>query len=297
MIIQKSNPIFFIALITCICFLSFIGCESRGALTQDNPIDSSTRYNYSWTAEYTAKEMLVNRIATNQGYQRISLEKNTFPDWLRHLPLKPGRPEVMLFNQQPKQNQTAHVAVIRIDTGKEDLQQCADAVIRLKAEYHYAKGEDNQIHFKFTSGDNARFSKWIEGYRPSINGTIVTWDKSAPEERSYKNFRAYLKKVFMYAGTSSLSKELQSVPLIEMQPGDVFIQGGFPGHAVLVVDMSINPQTGEKQFLLAQSYMPAQDIHVLNNPLSTTPWYPLSFGNQLSTPEWEFQVTDLKRFR
>ena len=51
-----------------------------------------------------------------------------------------------------------------------------------------------------------------------------------------------------------------------MQIGDVLIQGGSPGHAVIVVDMAENPATGEKLYLLAQSYMPAQDIQSAGEP-------------------------------
>ena len=66
-------------------------------------------------------------------------------------------------------------------------------------------------------------------------------------------------------GTASLSKQLKTkIDLKEVEPGDVLIRGGFPGHAVIIMDVGTN-NAGNKIFLLAQSYMPAQDIHVLNN--------------------------------
>ncbi len=43
--------------------------------------------------------------------------------------------------------------------------------------------------------------------------------------------------VFAYAGTLSLYEELESVPIKDMDIGDIFVQGGSPGHAVIVVDM------------------------------------------------------------
>jgi hypothetical protein len=109
-----------------------------------------------------------------------------------------------------------------------------------------------------------------------------------------------LRNVFTYAGSQSLSRELAAVKEpAQMAIGDVFIRGGSPGHAVLVVDMAEKPATGEKVFLLAQSYMPAQDIHVLKNPRGAplSPWYPVRFGDTLRTPEWEFKSTELKRFK
>jgi hypothetical protein len=89
----------------------------------------------------------------------------SFEDWLRHLPLKKGKPPVYLYNGRLKENQSAHYAVIDIDVGNSDLQQCADALIRLRAEYLYSIGDFSSIHFKFTSGHNAEYSRWREGYR------------------------------------------------------------------------------------------------------------------------------------
>lgn len=92
-----------------------------------------------------------------------------------------------------------------------------------------------------------------------------------------------------------------SVPYTSLQPGDVFIKGGSPGHAVIVVDVAIYTQIGKKVFLLAQSYMPAQQIHILVNPANRglSPWYELSDNDEgkLYTPEWVFEKKDLKRFK
>ena len=79
-------------------------------------------------------------------------------------------------------------------------------------------------------------------------------------------------------------------PVTSMQIGDVLIQGGSPGHAVIVVDMAENPATGEKLYLLAQSYMPAQDIQwrrksVIN--LSDAP----SKGEGYFDSEWDLSAT------
>jgi hypothetical protein len=88
-----------------------------------------------------------------------------------------------------------------------------------------------------------------------------------------------------------------SINLSDMEAGDVFIQGGSPGHAVIVIDLAVN-DSGEKIFLLSQSYMPAQEIHLLKNPVDTgiSPWYKTDFGDILETPEWKFKSTHLKRF-
>jgi hypothetical protein len=254
---------------------------------------------YPWVEQYDSTNSLCRRIPVPEGYVRIASPPNSFAHWLQYLPLKPAKPDVFLYNGIEKGNQKAHFAVVDIDVGKTDLQQCADAVIRLRAEYLYSLQKYVDIHFNFTSGDRINFTSWIQGYRPIVKDEAVIWVQSGNKGASYKKFRDYLTRVFMYAGSMSLSEELQPVADIrEVQIGDVFIQGGFPGHAVIVVDLVENPQSRQNLFLLAQSFMPAQDIHILINPDDDelNPWYSIEFGDTLATPEWTFIKGDLKRF-
>jgi hypothetical protein len=233
------------------------------------------------------------------GFERVPTPTGSFANWLRHLPLKPGKPPIYLYDGHKKSNQSAHHAVIDMDVGHQDLQQCADAIIRLRAEHLYSKGHYSAIHFNFTSGDEASYKKWLNGYRPLVKGNQVKWRKKRGYDKSHQTFRKYTNTVFMYAGSYSLSQELKSIKNInQMEIGDIFIQGGFPGHAVIVVDMAIHQMTDKKLFLLAQSYMPAQDVHILVNPNNETlsPWYELDFGKRLITPEWVFNHQQLKRF-
>ena len=242
---------------------------------------------------------IAGRISPPRGHEFRPTEPGSFEEWLTQLPLKPGRPSVLLHDGREKLNQDAHHAVIDLDVGDRDLQQCADAIIRLRAEYLWAAGRYADIHFNFTSGDRADYNRWREGYRPLVVGNNVRWRKSAAEDDSYESFRDYLTTVFRYAGTHSLSQELSPVAdPAQMKIGDVFIRGGFPGHAVIVVNMAENRDTHQRVFLLAQSYMPAQDIHVLRNPTDPdlSPWYPLGFGDHLRTPEYGFRKDELRRF-
>lgn len=73
--------------------------------------------------------------------------------------------------------------------------------------------------------------------------------------------------------------------------------GGSPGHAVIIVDMAINDDD-EKIFILAQSYMPAQQTQILINPMDENMgvWYSLKEKEKLLTPEWTFELDELKRF-
>ena len=240
----------------------------------------------------------VKSIETPAGYKRIAVQNESFAIWLQNLPLKPCDTAVLLFDGTLKSNQSAHFRVIDMDVERGDLQQCADAIIRLHAEFLYSTHNYNSIHFNFTSGDTARFTDWIQGIRPVVTGNSVNWANKAELDSSYNNFRKYLRVVMIYAGTLSLSKELTKIENInEMQIGDIFIQGGSPGHAVIVIDMAVNPESGGKVFLLAQSYMPAQDVHILKSFDDTNPWYRLDNDEMLRTPEWTFKKDDLYRFR
>lgn len=252
---------------------------------------------YAWPQPGTSGGTLAERIAPPPGFRRAPAPPGSFAAWLRGLPLHPGRPQVRLFDNRLKGNQEAHHAVVRLDVGTRDLQQCADAVMRLRAEFLRDRGCDQDIAFRFTSGHRAAWTDWRRGLRPRIAGNQVTWRSAAAEDGSYQSFRRYLDTVFTYAGSASLSRELEKVgDPARLAAGDVFIQGGFPGHAVLVADVAEDSQ-GRRAFLLLQSYMPAQEVHVLRNPGSpSSPWYVARSSGVLETPEWSFRFEDLRRF-
>ena len=247
-------------------------------------------------------DQLMQRIAPPLGFERREVSHDSFAYWLRRLPLKPPGSAVYLYNGRPKSNQRVHRAVVDIDVGSRDLQQCADAVMRLRAEYLYSRGRFSDIHFNFTGGTRVPFSRWSRGERPRVKGRHVSWRRGARRGRDRQNFKRYMRMIYSYAGTYSLSRELEPVKRQDLRGGDIFIKGGFPGPAVLVADVVEHKKTGERRFLLIQSFMPAQDMHVLKNPSSffASPWYKLPAsrpsGSQLATPEWTFAWTALKRF-
>lgn len=237
-----------------------------------------------------------DRILVPKGFERVEVKEGSFAHYLRNLPLKPHGSKVRYFDGRIKKKDV-YDAVVDVDVGDRDLQQCADAVIRLRAEYWYSLGQYDKIHYNFTNGFRTDYTKWMQGYRITVNGNEASWVKRAEYSNDYATFRKYLDIVYAYAGTISLAQELKQVSVHEAQIGDVFIQAS-PGHCVIVVDMAENKETGEKLFILAQSYMPAQDIQILKNPKNEkiSPWYSLNFEDTLVTPEWIFSKNDLKRF-
>jgi Domain of unknown function (4846) len=249
---------------------------------------------YLWLGDLSGFESIAERISPPAGYQRLPVAESSVAAWWRGLPLRERGSKARLFDGRDKANQDGVFAVLEIDVGSRDLQQCADAVIRLRAEYQLWAGCANEIAFAFTSGDRARWSDWYAGRRPVVSGNRVSWVQQTDPDASYASFRKFLDSVFTYAGSHSLARELRPVhDPTAVLPGDVFIQGGFPGHAVMVADVAENAR-GDRVFLLIQSYMPAQDVHVLANPGGRdSPSLP---SGRLVTPEWTFRYTDLRRF-
>ncbi len=252
---------------------------------------------YPWprAKSEAAAVTLAARIPPPEGFVRRSAPPSSFAAWLRGLPLKPSGEPVRFFNGVVKPRDV-HLAVVDIDVGSRDLQQCADAIMRLRAEWLFANGRQREIGFNYTGGGRVSFARWSNGERPSNDGK--TWRRSSKPDAGYAGFRRYMDNVFAFAGTYSLERELKSVAAADLAIGDVFIRGGFPGHAVLVADLVENPATGERRFLLLQSFMPAQSIHVLKNPTAAdaSPWYPATWSGPLVTPEWTFPENSLKRW-
>ena len=75
-----------------------------------------------------------------------------------------------LFDGREKSYQGGAFAVIDIDVGSTDLQQCAEAVIRLRAGYLLQAGCADRIAFDFTSGYRVYWSDWRAGHRPVVSG-------------------------------------------------------------------------------------------------------------------------------
>lgn len=209
------------------------------------------------------------------GYNRIKKEAHSFAGWLSAVQLKKNT-TVYRYDGIPKTNQAAQFAVLDISVGNRDLQQCADAVMRLRAEYLFSEKKYADILFVDNEGNRYQFKP--------------------PFTRA--NFDNYLQRVFGMCGSASLAKQLRSsVRMGDIQPGDVLIRGGFPGHAVLVMDVAENA-SGKKIYMIAQSYMPAQDIHLLKNPADEdlSPWYEVDDYDKIITPEYVFYRNELKRW-
>lgn len=239
---------------------------------------------------------IVGEIAPPNHFERVQ-GVSPFGKYLRQLKLKPQGSLVKYYNGSIKANNNVYEYVIDLEIGTRDLHQCADAVMRLRAEFLWENERYDEIHFNFTNGFRVDYKEWMKGRRMVVDGNKTYWNDRNQPSNQYKDFWKYMELIFAYAGTASLEKELSEVAIQEAEIGDVLIQGGCPGHAVIIVDRAIHAETGKEIFLLAQSYMPAQELQVLSNPFNRdlSPWYAFD-DEEIPTSEWSFNSSDLRSF-
>ncbi len=288
---MKRNKFYLLlTVIICIC----CGCKSKNMNTVtnkeaestivENSNDTKTNYNESKeesTEESAAKlsdfinpegNTLFTRFITPRGYKRVEAAEGSFAHFIGNYNLEPDGTPVYYFDKREKAG-NGHVAVFSMEVAEEDLQQCADSIMRIYAEYLYKIGEQDKISFTFVDGFVCDFKHWRQGYRVKFSNDKPYWEQSASPDSGEETFKKYLRIVFAYSSTLSMEKESRPVDISEIQVGDIFIKGGSPGHVVMVADICEN-EAGEKAFLLAQGFMPAQSFHIIKNPAhGEDPWY------------------------
>ena len=320
---------------------AFMGCQSQASSSPGKTAPSShTRargmLKKTWIALTTIHVpdsnayLTVGDIPVPEGYARIPKEANSFAAWLRTLPLKKDR-TVYLYNGEPKRDQEEQFAVLDISVNDpsvepgrperaaaaKDLQQCADAVMRLRAEYLYSRKDFAHIEFRSSQGTRFNFEEWLRGKRYRLRGGALVavggevggagqvggagevseaggmreeTGGMRGEAARRKAFGEFMEIVFTYCG--SLSLEQQLVPGVgpeKLQIGDVLVHGGSPGHAMMVIDMAVDRRTGRKIYLLVQGYLPACSIHIVRNLYENdlNPWYAAD-GKTVYTPGYTF---------
>jgi hypothetical protein len=224
------------------------------------------------------------------GFSRVPSASGDFAAFARALPLKESEAKVVDYSGRPLYDDGHHpniARVIDIDVGSRDLQQCADLVFRMNAEWRRTRG-DRAMAYPLASGQLLSYARYLEGERVVPSGSRVRLEVRAPKRAdSRAAFRAYLDDLFGWANTASLERASKSVALAEARPGDFFVMSGVPfGHAVLILDVARDGR-GQTALLLAQSYIPAQSVQVLR-PSRETAWFVLpNDAPEIVTPFWK----------
>lgn len=222
---------------------------------------------------------VLERFDAPLGYSRVSVSNRTFANYLRTLDLKPEGSLVQFYNGKSKPNNNVYVSVVDMPISDKNIQTSSDSVMRLISEYLFQQEQYDKIAFH-SGKEKLSFSDFANG------------------DFSRSKFDHYMDFVMEKVSTPSFCSDLKPVKLNEIKIGDIFVQNTMPnGHAVIVVDLVENIK-GEKLFLLAQGFHPAQEIQIIANPSreDISPWYPLKEG-ELLTPEWRFMTSDLMRFK
>lgn len=245
------------------------------------------------------KNTIKERFSPPENYVWTEEKSDSFGYFLENFKLKKYGSPVLKYDGTEIATQNLHEAIFDIDTGNKDLQQCADAIIRLRAEYLYKTKEFDEIKFHFTSGDLMTWNDYKNGVRAFVNGNSVNFRKTENYDDSYENFRKYLDLIFNYAGTISLNKETNLVlKTSDLKTGDFLITPGSPGHVVFIAGVCQNAN-GKKLFLLAEGFTPAQSIHLLKNPFDAkiSPWYELDVNAaETKTARYYFAPSNFRSF-
>jgi len=240
------------------------------------------------------------RIRVPEGYTKVPVIDGSFSAFISNFDLKDAAAKVINYDGKPYFYQAGHIGVLEIPVPKNGLQQCADALMRLRAEYLWQQNKQSDIGFNFTSGHYCSWTKYAQGYRPKINGNKVQFSKTATENFTKDNFYKYLNLIFTYSGTQSLFDELPKITSKkDLKIGDMLIYPGFPGHVMMIVDIAENEQ-GDRLFAFAQGNTPAQSVHIIKNTnTGLSPWYDIDFDHRvnLETPIYTFSSFDFVRFK
>lgn len=257
-----------------------------------------TAYPWHGDASITAlaaSDALGQRFSPPPGFTRAPVAEASFGAWLRALPLAaPGTP-VRSYEggvHLPADHRNI-AAVTTLDVGTRDLQQCADAIMRLHAEWLWHRGRAAEASYP-SGGGPIPWRRYLAGGYPALNGNSFVWKTRSARKDDHATYRAYLDVVFSWANTVALANKTKAVDRADARPGDFFVLAGSPGHAVLILDIAERAD-GRRVALLGQSFMPAQSFQVLRPSRSQT-WFSLDDDEGVDTPFWpRFPWSSLRR--
>ena len=243
------------------------------------------------------------RINPPMGYTRTFESEESFGTFMRKYPVRMAGAQVMRYDETAREDATA-AAVLDVSLGKKNHEGPAGAAARLYAEYFFSIQEFDEISFTIGRGFAFTFDKWRKGKKLYVKNNDISWVDGGEDSNGKDNFRAYLSTLFAYISMTTLKKDMQRIEDVDgtsIAVGDVFIGENAEGKeiAVMVADLCINDETGERMMLLVQGGSPAQQLHVVDNlyDASVAPWYSCEFDTTLKTPDVELDIEDRYRLK
>ena len=273
--------------------LVVIACKKQETIIENETNNSIELKTENIESINSKAYILKDRLLPLSGFTRVETPAHSWENYLQNLKLQDFGKPILKYDGSEISDQKHHVGILTYDIGTTDLQQCADALIRLRAEYLFKNEKYSDIHFRFTSGDNYSWETYSKGIRPIINGNSVRFSQngSSNQLNNYQELRKYLDIIYTYAGTISLARDLkEDNNKKELEIGDLIITPGSPGHVVMVVDKI--EKADQKRYALIEGYTPAQSIHILSE--NGNPWFDLKISENIPTPRYNFKNAVIK---
>ncbi|MCQ2959088.1 MAG: DUF4846 domain-containing protein [Bacteroidales bacterium] len=232
------------------------------------------------------------------SFYRRQSSNGTFEYYVQNLPLKPANYKTHFSNGEEKVFDV-QIGVLDLPQIKERYQQSSGYIIQIRSDYLYNSRLYGRIHYNFINGFVCSYAKWAAGFR--VNSSNNGWEHFEEQDYSRATYKKYMDVILQNTNCSTLAREMSKIKLADVKPGDVFIQNGHPGHAVLIVDVLYSEEEKAVKLVLAQGFSPAQDMEILKNfEDDECPWFTISVDSEddtmIRTPQWTFYVKDLRRF-
>jgi hypothetical protein len=260
---------------------------------------------YAWVADASRSrpepvDTVMHRFTRSlSGFRGFPAELGSFAEWLRLLPLAaPATPVRNHRGDIVVPGDDEHLAaVVAIDVGTEDVQQSADVILRLHAEWRWFRSDfrmlylsDNELELPLQPRQNG------EHLVDAADQSRESPDAAPQSKREYADFRRYLDRVFARSDAPALLAESVALPPQDLEPGAFFLNDRHPAEVLVVLDVATSP-TGQRRMLLAQALNPAQDLAVIR-PNRDTAWFAVHTDQPVRVPRAHpFAWKDLRRMK
>ncbi|MDR0728626.1 MAG: DUF4846 domain-containing protein [Prevotellaceae bacterium] len=238
------------------------------------------------------------RFKTPESFVRTDAKEHSFTLFLRNLPLFPEGTPVRNYANEPVETdkKSGTAAILDIETGTRNWQCTVQSLMRIWAEYLFERQQFSAIQFHIRNGKTIPYQQWAQGMNITVDNRAY-WTKTPYNPQQYRTFRRYLDFIFQYSDFQTVRHDIDSVVVGDLSPGDLLLHDGF---AMMVLDMAVNRDTGEKIVLLVSGGAPAQSIRVLQNTIQGEPpsaWFKIGEQGAINTGVVEFSATDFYRFK
>ncbi|MDR0667819.1 MAG: DUF4846 domain-containing protein [Prevotellaceae bacterium] len=244
------------------------------------------------------KATVLVRFETPEPYERTDAPPHSFALFLRNLPLLPENTPIQNYANEPLKTDTQSppAAILDIETGTKNWQRTVQSLMRIWAEYLFEQQRFSAIRFHIRNGKAIPYQQWTQGMNILVDNRAY-WTKTPYNPHQYRTFRRYLDFIFQYSDFQTVLRDIESVAASDLAPGDLLLRDD---RAMMVLDMAVNRESGERMVLLACGGTPAQAIRVLQNTAQKDvlgAWFKIGEQGAINTGVVEFLPTDFYRFK